>query len=199
MPITHLLENFDVGDSGSESDRDLSEVALEDQKLTAFENGYTAGWEDAVNAQAQDQSKISSELAASLENLSFTYHEALSQLMISVEPVFRSLLTTVLPAVMDRAFGETLCEHISEMTRAEASQPVVIAVPDGASDTVRRIVTTDVSLPVTITDDPELEPGQAAIRIGQNERLIDTAELLSDISEIVDSFFFKVEKEASNG
>jgi len=103
MAITHLLEDFSAGGASGDVMTRMSDVALEDQRLASFEQGYSAGWEDAFTAQVEDQTRITGNLASSLGDLSFTYHEALAQLLVSVEPVFRSLVELVLPDKIGRA------------------------------------------------------------------------------------------------
>ena len=75
MSIAHLLEDFTLQAGGGQL-HVLDEDALEEQRLASFEQGYSAGWEDAVQAQEQSRGQVSAELAKSLEDMSFTYHEA---------------------------------------------------------------------------------------------------------------------------
>ena len=50
MSIAHLLEDFTAQAEGAPM-RLLDEEALEEERLAAFEKGYGAGWEDALQAQ----------------------------------------------------------------------------------------------------------------------------------------------------
>lgn len=109
MSIAHLLEDFSLHASGG-AVHFLDDDALEDQRLAAFEKGYGAGWEDAVQAREQNSDQIGNELAAALSDLSFTYHEALTRMTLSLEPMFQSLVDTVLPETIDRGFARRLSE-----------------------------------------------------------------------------------------
>ena len=63
MAISHLLEDF-----GTNSDLPgpltmMSPEDIEDVRLGAFEQGYSAGWEDALSAQSRDRARLSETLA----------------------------------------------------------------------------------------------------------------------------------------
>ena len=68
----------------------LDTGALEDAKLASFESGYSAGWEDAAAAQADDQTRVSADLARSLQSLTFTYHEARNHVLKAIEQIGRA-------------------------------------------------------------------------------------------------------------
>jgi len=199
MTITHLLEDFSTGVASGDVMKLMSDVALEDQRLASFEQGYSAGWEDAFSAQEKDQTRITGNLADSLGDLSFTYHEAMSELMESVEPVFRSLVDLVLPDIMARTFGQHIVELLCEMARDQASGPASLVVPAGAGAGLSTILTQELTMPVKITEDTEMDPGRAYLRVGASEREIDSASLLKSIGDAVDAFTYQTNKELKNG
>ena len=108
MAIAHLLEDFSPPLAEDGPAKMMSAVALEDQRLLSFEQGYSAGWDDAISAQTQGQKQASLALARTLEDASFTYHEALSQFSSSVEPLFTALFERVLPKIMHETVGGRL-------------------------------------------------------------------------------------------
>lgn len=63
---------------------DLS--ALEEARLASYEQGFSAGWEDALAAQADDRKQLAADLAHTLQSLSFTYHEARAHILRGLEP-----------------------------------------------------------------------------------------------------------------
>ena len=98
MSIAHLLEQFDMVSGLTSSFQWLDEETLEEHRLTAFERGYTAGWEDAEAARAREQSKAIDGLKDTLADVSFSYHEALSEMNRSLQPLFHSLVDKLLPS-----------------------------------------------------------------------------------------------------
>lgn len=199
MTISHLLEDFGSQEPAEPSSTLLGEEELEDFRLSAFEQGYAAGWEDATKTQTKENQRLSAALASSLEDISFTYHEAANQMTLSLEPLFRSLLANVLPEVMSRTFGDQILAHFKEMAREQVEGPVQLTVPRGTAATVRGLLTAEMSLPIRIVEDPELDSGQAYLRIGPAEREIDTAGLIRIFTEAVDAFFYQTSKDANDG
>lgn len=199
MPISHLLEDFSTLSVSEGTTQLMSEEALEDHRLTSFEHGYSAGWDDAIAAQAQDQTRITGALARSLEDVSFTYHEAYVQMLTSVEPVFRSLVALVLPEVMAQTFGHRIVEHVSEMTAEQMSQPVALVVPPGASAALKPILAQGLPMSIELNEDPTMNPGQAYLRVGESERELDGSELLTTITKNIDAFFYEINKEKKHG
>ena len=199
MPISHLLEDFGALRAPQGAGRTLDEEELEDFRLAAFEQGYSAGWEDAVKAQTEDQNRVSAELARNLEDLSFTYHEAVNQLMLSSEPVFRALVERVLPQTLTQQFGGHILERIRAVTEEEVAQPVTLAVAPGEGAAVRALLRDQLAMPVKVREDPALEAGQADLRIGESESRLDTALLTEAFEVAVDAFFHQTRKESGHG
>jgi flagellar assembly protein FliH len=199
MAISHLLEDFSAGSASGNIMTLMSDVALEDQRLASFEQGYSAGWEDAFEAQENDQSRITGKLADNLGDLSFTYHEAVSQLMTSVEPVFYSIIDLVLPEIMMQTFGQHIVEQLCEMVRNQVSGPASLIVPVGIGATLTPILARDLTMQVNIVEDISLEDGRAYIRLGSTEREINVSALLESIREALDAFAHHSNKEIRHG
>jgi len=198
MTIAHLLEDF--GNAGIvQTAQMVSDESLEEQKLVSFENGYTAGWDDAVGAQDRETSKISTTLANSLQDMSFTYHEAQSQLIESLDPMFKVLTSAILPDAMAASFGHHIVDQLTDMAKGQADQPMVISVASGEGAGVRSALTQNFSVEIKVRENPDLAPGQAYLRVGGLEREINSGALLDSIRESVDAFSFHVKEDANYG
>ena len=73
-------------------------------QLDAFEEGYRAGWDDAIKAQSDDRTRIS-EFAQNLQDLSFTYHEAYSHAINAMTPLLEDIVRSVLPKIAHEAWA----------------------------------------------------------------------------------------------
>ncbi|MHA6264144.1 FliH/SctL family protein [Arenibacterium sp. CAU 1754] len=199
MSISHLLEDFSIIRDPDMPARLMTEDALEEFRLSAFEQGYTAGWDDAISAQTRDHSRISGQLARNLEDMSFTYHEVQMQMMSALRPLFHGLTETVLPAVMAQSLGEHIVEQLFDLAQDQTTQPAVISVPPGAAASLKPVIAQGFSMPVSVIEDPSFHDGEAGIRVGTSERDIDCTDLLTSIREAVDAFFHQNNKDAQNG
>ncbi|WP_281973299.1 ABC transporter ATP-binding protein [Ruegeria faecimaris] len=196
MSIAHLLEDFTVQAGGGKVHL-LDEEALEEQRLGAFEHGYSAGWDDALQAQEQGRGKVSDNLARALEDMSFTYHEATSRMTMSLEPMFQSLVNLVLPNTLDRGQATRLVEQLTEMAGEQIGQPMQIFVPSGFASVVEGLLPPELATPTRVVEDPSLGAGQARLQVGTSQREVDSSALLETIRSAFDAYVYEA-KEALN-
>lgn len=197
MSIAHLLEDFTVQAGGGKIHL-LDEESLEEQRLIAFEKGYGAGWEDAAQAQEQSRGQVSAELCQSLQDMSFTYHEAVTRMSLSLEPMFQSLMQTVLPETVERGLAARLVEQLCDMARAQIEQPMLILVPQGRSEEVQALIPPELSPAPRVIEDPSLDPAQARLQVGISRRDVDCSALLEMIAQAFDSYLFEAREALSN-
>ncbi|MEX0278119.1 MAG: ABC transporter ATP-binding protein [Ruegeria sp.] len=196
MSIAHLLEDFTAGSEGGI--HLLDEDALEEQRLASFERGYGAGWEDAIAAQQTEQDRVSADFSATLSDLSFTYHEALARMSLSLEPMFDSLCRIVLPEMLDKGFPARLTEQLNQMAQDQIARPMQVIVPVGLAERVKAILPEALSPPVQVIEDPALQPGQARVQVGTARRQVDCSALLASVSGAFDAYVFEAKEALSN-
>lgn len=197
MSIAHLLEDFSVQAGGGQVHL-LDEDALEEHRLAAFEQGYGAGWEDAMQAQQQSRGQISTELGKSLEDMSFTYAEAVTRMSLSLEPMFQSLTQIVLPEMIERGFAARLVEQLSDMARLQIGQPMQILVPTGCAVEVEDLLPEALSPQPKVIEDSNLEPGQARLQVGMDRSEVDCSALLASVAQAFDAYVFEAREALSN-
>ncbi|ASP19846.1 ABC transporter ATP-binding protein [Antarctobacter heliothermus] len=166
----------------------ITEAELEGQKLESFEKGYRAGWDDAVKAQSDDRSRISSSFGQHLQDLSFSYHEAYSQVMNAVTPLLNEMVASLLPNIARETLGQHIVEQLQVMSREIGAMEVVIAVNPKRVDAITPLLDRDVGFPIQIAPDDTLAEEQADIRFGQTERQIDLSDLIASVAEAVEGF-----------
>lgn len=197
MSITHLLEDFTVSASGGAVHM-LDDEALEEQRLEAFERGYGAGWEDATAAQERGRDQLGAELTAALSDLSFTYQEALTRMMLSLEPMFDSLARTVLPDILDQGFAARLTGQLTEMAQGQIGQPMQLLVPAGTGDQIQAMLPQDLTPAVKVIEDASMQPGQARIQVGIARREVDCGALMASITGAFDAYTFEAKEALSH-
>ncbi|CUH86602.1 hypothetical protein PH5382_00515 [Phaeobacter sp. CECT 5382] len=199
MSITHLLEDFGSATKVEAIIPEVSEEVLEEARLVSFENGYSAGWDDAVTAKDQEVTKISASLASSLEDLNFTYQEAQSQLIESLDPMFKVLTSAVLPDAMSATFGHHIVDQMTDMAKFQTNQPMSIIVSAGEAAAVRALLPDAFATPVQVQEDESLSPGQAYLRVGSSEREINSSALVESIHDSIDAFTYHVREDSHYG
>ncbi|MEP2095997.1 MAG: ABC transporter ATP-binding protein [Paracoccaceae bacterium] len=167
----------------------MNDVEIENQKLDSFEKGYQAGWDDAVNAQVATKTRISSDLAKNLQEVSFSYHEARSTLTKSLEPLFSDVVATLLPEVARHSLGPHLVAQLTDMVRVQTDQVIEITVSPVNLETIETLIENELESPFVMVPDPNLSEGQVFLRIGVEEREIDLDHVIETVGAAFNNFF----------
>lgn len=199
MTIAHLLEDFGFNTKVEPAAPLVSEEILEETRAESFETGYSAGWEDAVSAKDQETNKVSATLATSLQDLNFTYTEAQSQLIQSLDPMFKVLTSAVLPDAMAASFGHHVVEQLTEMAKDQTDQGMAIVVAPGEGGAVRALLGESFTVPVSVTEDQLLEPGQAYLRVGNAERELNSSALMESVRDSIEAFTYHFKEDSLYG
>ena len=154
--------------------------AIEAARLEGFDTGYRAGWDDAIKTQNDDHARIASDFAQNLQDLSFTYHEAYSQVLNGISPLLEDVVGKLLPGTLRDTLGLHISDQLGAMAREIGALEVQIAVAPGNAETVTPLIEQDFGFPLTLVEDDTLTDGQADIRFGETEKQIDLSGLLSD-------------------
>lgn len=200
MTIAHLLEDFGFNSRPEPTPAiAVTEEILDETRAQSFETGYSAGWDDAVTAKDQEVTKISATLATSLQDLNFTYTEAQSQLIESLDPMFKVLTSAVLPDAMAASFGHHIVEQLTEMAKNQTDQGMAIVVAAGEGNAVRALLGEEFSVPVSVKEDDVLEPGQAYLRVGTSERELNSSALMESVRDSIDAFTYHFKEDSLYG
>lgn len=188
MSIAHLLENF--GAYTKKNEPESVEVLTEDERLDAFENGYQAGWDDAVKAKNQEADSIAAEFDQTLRDLSFTYHEAYTGILNGLRPLLTQMVEVVLPQVARQTLGQRVSDLLYELLSEHGRLPVELLVAPDDHAAIEHLAQEQTVLPVTVVKDAHVGPGQIRIRFGEvAERELDLTAVLGGISEALTAFY----------
>ncbi|MFN6925731.1 MAG: flagellar biosynthesis protein [Tabrizicola sp.] len=184
------LEVFDTHVAPDGSEQPLVEASvLDEAKVASFEQGYTAGWEDAVAAQAGDQSRIRADLARNLQSLAFTFQDARTHVLQAIRPLILEMTSRVLPEIAREALAPMVVEALMPMAEEIADSPVRLVLNPAVRERVEDIVAQATGLPVEIEEEPSMPEGQVYIRMGTAETKVDLTKVTADISAAVRAFF----------
>lgn len=193
MSISHLLDDFSRGAGGQSIS--ISDVSLEEQRLEAFEGGYKAGWEDAVKAAKDDTARISSDFAANLQDISFTFQEAQSSLLTALQPLLSSMINSILPKLAHQTLGARLLETLSEMAQSALDDSIeIVTAPQNVAALEKMFDEQEIGR-VRITTEPSMGSGQVYIRANDAEREVDLDAVLAQIDTTLTGFFEDRQKE----
>lgn len=163
--------------------------AMEEARLAAYEQGYGAGWEDAVAAQTQEQSRLREDLARNLQALSFTYHEARTHVLRAIEPLFETILARILPDLARQSLPARVLEVLRPLAADASDAPVRITIAPSARPAVEAALAGTAALPVEIVEEEAFGDAQALLHLGAAETRIDLNRAVAEITEAVRGFF----------
>lgn len=193
--ISHLLEDFTT--ETDEQNRSMSGAALEEQRLEAFGSGYKAGWEGAVQAGNDDTSRISSDFAANLQDMSFTIAEARSDLLAALRPLITGMVNSVLPRLMREALGQHVIETLDGMAQTAASGPVELTTAAVNVNALQALIDDHQLSDVMISTQPSLSEGQIFIRVADTEQEVNLDAVLEQIESEIIGFYEEKQKDTA--
>lgn len=189
MPALRL-EVFDTSQAADGTPLPLVEAtAAEEAKVVAFEQGYTAGWDDAATAQQGDQNRISADLARNLQSLSFTFQDARSHVLQAIRPLMLEMINRLLPEVAHEALAPTVLEALTPIADEMSGAPMTLVLNPAVRSQVEDLVSQATGLPMVIEEEPSLSEGQVYIRFGTAEAKVDLDRVTADIAAAVRAFF----------
>jgi hypothetical protein len=184
------LEVFDMASAPDGSLRPLVEATVvEEAKVASFEQGYSAGWDDAVAAQQGDQGRIRADLARNLQSLSFTFQDARSHVLQAIRPLILEMINRLLPEVAREALGPTVLEAVMPMAADLADAPLTLVANPAVRGQIEDLLLQAIGLPMVIEEEPTMPDGQVYIRFGGSEAKVDLGQVTTDISIAVRAFF----------
>lgn len=177
----------------------LQTIAFEEAKLAAYDKGFKAGWDDAVQAQADDQTRVHADLARNMQTLGFTFAQARDHVLQATAPLLQNIIDQLLPALARDTLGPIILQTLLPMAEAIGGQPVNLVINPSARAGVEPLLAQTGGLPVTIIDEPTLGEGQAYLRLGQTETHIDLDRAIAEISAAVRDFYALPERMQTYG
>lgn len=189
MPALHL-EVFDTASASDGTLRPLVEATVvEEAKVASFEQGYSAGWDDAVAAQQGDQTRIRADLARNLQSLSFTFQDARSHVLQAIRPLILGMVNRLLPEVARETLAPTVLDAVMPLADTLADAPLTLVLNPAVRGQVEDLLAQAAGLPMVIDEEPTMPEGQVYIRFGSTETKVDLAQVTTDIAIAVRAFF----------
>ena len=173
--------------------------ALEDLRILAYEQGYTAGWDDAAAAQTDDQSRIKADFARNLQSLGFTFQEARMHVLRAIHPLIQEIVSHLLPKIARESLASVALEALMPLADQMADAQVTLVLNPVSRAAVEALLEQATGLPLIIIEEPTLGEGQVYLRLGDSETRIDLDRATADIATAVRDFFNLTDKDKRYG
>lgn len=173
--------------------------AMEEARLASYEQGYSAGWEDAVSAQSNERSQMAADLAHNLQSLSFTYHEARAHILRAIEPLLTDMVTHLLPDIAKDALTATVLKAIMPLAEIAADTPIKILFNPAARTAIEPLIEQANAPPLELVEEATLGEGQVFLRFGDCETRVDLDGAIVEIKAALKDFFTLTTKDTPHG
>lgn len=191
------LETFDMP-SPTARLPEVLQAEVEELRLGAYEQGYAAGWDDALGAQNQDVAHLRAELGRNLTEMALSYRDARRHVLAALEPLLQDMINKILPQIAQESLGQMILQEIRPVTAALIDMPILVKTAPETRDLVERILHSETGLPLQVLAEPTLSAGQAYLRLGESESQVDLDGVVAAIATAVTGFFHhETEKETS--
>ncbi|RWR45423.1 flagellar biosynthesis protein [Sinirhodobacter ferrireducens] len=191
------LETFET-DAGAPQPIEIAPAAFEEARFAAFEQGYSAGWDDAVAAQDGEAAQLRMQLCQQLQEMSFTFVEARRNLLVALQPLLLEMAAKVLPAAAREALPRIVVEQLLPLAGTVLDRPVTV-VASPASLALLRALLPAAGLPLTFAAEPSLGDGQAYLKFPDAETRIDLDGVTAAITAAIRSYFDATLQETDHG
>ena len=183
-------------------------MASVDHANDRFDDGYNAGWDDAMAQVEAEQSRVAAQLAERLTGLERDQRAAMTTALMTLEPALRDVFDKLLPSTVERAFLPILLEEVEAVLDAGTECLTLVVAPEDAAPVARLLERGGIAAErVTVTSEPALSMSQALIRWTGQERQIDLEGVLTALDDALETFLATMDrgqdaaglKEALNG
>lgn len=171
MSLAHKYDEF--SDDYSETDDTSSSDIATESDLQLFENGYQAGWQDAVTALQVEKEEGIHKAAQVLEEITFTNSEARRQILNSVSELLQSIFANLLPHIRDQSLGSTLAHNLQTIIEKNLGEDVQILSSPGMAQVINDCLSENQRQHVVIKVVPDLPATEIRIEVGQATFLLD--------------------------
>lgn len=186
--VSRLLTDFAERRETPEDLRFLTAEELEDERLNAFEKGYTEGWEDALQSVETGKTALSETFRQKIEDLSFTYQEAHSAMQREAVKLIHQVFDAVLPETAKYALTGHAMDSLSKLVLDASKLPVEIAAHPHHVAALRGAIQSNVDFPVEVQGDQTLTETQVELRLTESGLLIDTDATSREILDALAAF-----------
>lgn len=191
------LETFDMP-SPTARLPEVLQAEVEELRLGAYEQGYAAGWDDALSAQNEDVARLRADLGRNLTEMALSYRDARRHVLAGLEPLLNDMINKVLPQIARESLGQMILQEIRPASAALVDMPITVKTAPECRDLVERMLQIETGLPLQVIGEPTLSAGQAYLSIGESESQVDLDGVVVSIATAVRGFFrHETEKETA--
>lgn len=166
------LESFD-SERVLEEGAPISHHDAETLRARAFEEGYGAGWADALDQMRNEDALRRAAAEEALQAVAFGYAEARTLLEGCFIDLAEQMITAVLPDLASEALRRLLDRELRALVSREFSGRLELICAPSVQDNLKEILADMPGLDAKLVPEESFSDAQIMIRVDQNARLVD--------------------------
>lgn len=179
MTLQNLLETFDGQQRPTEkSSESLNAKDAETIRTEAFETGYSSGWEDAQKADSEARNRVEAEFERNIQNLVFTYSEAVDCIRGELKTFLSAVIEGFLPEIVPDLTREHVRSELLKIADDLIEAPVEIVCSPDSRSLLEELLHGNSALDIRLVEDGSLAARQVYIRIAEREIEVNVAPLI---------------------
>lgn len=184
MTLERFLETFDPRAAKPRAESAvLNADEIEQIRAAAYEAGYASGWEDATRAETEARQRIGAEFERNVENLAFTYNEAVDRVRGELKSFVAALLDGFFPELVPHLMREHVRSELMRIADEFIESPVELVCSPDSRDIIGELLGGDFGMQIELVEDAGLAARQVFVRIGNREVEVDLAPLLKALQD----------------
>ena len=170
MTLENLLETFDArGQTPVAPTGQTDPNELEGLRSESYDAGYASGWEDALKSDTEARNRVEAEFERNIQNLVFTYTEAVDCIRGEVKNFVSAIIEGFLPEIVPDLTREHLRNELLKVADNMIEAPVEIVTSSDSKPLLEDLLDNEFSLNIALVEDNGLAPRQVFIRIAERE------------------------------
>ncbi|MFK7975704.1 MAG: hypothetical protein AB8C02_06185 [Halioglobus sp.] len=198
MLLSQILEDFSPLLTGIVDKAPQPSEMSDELKLKYYEDGYGAGWEDAVKAQENSAETLFASLNQAVTEVTFTRDEALDVLSTKVGELAEAIVLHFVPHLTDTNFTSMIVQTVTDEFNSIGEQRIGLQV---SNDNYLQL---NESLPETLKNALLLEcvdklpDGQVSFNAGSSEKMLDFDGLVDRLKDHIISYQNSITQEKNS-
>lgn len=166
------LQCFD-GDTTPQGEAPASADHIDALRARAFEEGYGAGWTDALDQMRNEDALRRMAAEEALQAASFSFHEARSALEANFVDLVAQIIEKVLPSITRDALPLLLERELRSLANRQFKERLEVICAPAVTVQLTELLASVTGHDMTLSPEESFSEAQVLIRINQNTRMID--------------------------
>lgn len=200
MTLQNLLETFEARSRPADTPPgSVDPKEVETIRTEAFESGYASGWEDAKQADTEARQRVEAEFERNIQNLVFTYSEAVDCIRGELKTFLSAVVEGFLPEIVPDLTREHVRSELLKIADDLIEAPVEIVCSPDSVPLLEELLHSNASLDIRLVEDGSLAARQVYIRIAEREIEVNVAPLIDALRAQLRAVAETEKERTSNG